>query len=134
MKHVLSSMTIALSAVLCCGGAAAQAYPTKAVRLIVPFPPGGATDTFSRTAAAELSKSLGQQFVVENRPGAGTTIAAEIVAKSPPDGHTLFFTDLSTHTITTSLYSKLAYHPLRDFAAVAAVNASPLILVAHPSV
>ncbi|MCI3952291.1 MAG: Uncharacterized protein K0R53_1789 [Burkholderiales bacterium] len=150
MKHVLSSMTIALATALCCGGAAAQAtstssgqaastgsgqaYPTKTVRLIVPFPPGGATDTFSRTAAAELSKSLGQQFVVENRPGAGTTIAAEIVAKSPPDGHTLFFTDLSTHTITTSLYSKLAYHPLRDFAAVAAVNASPLILVAHPSV
>ena len=111
-----------------------QAYPTKPVRLIVPFPPGGATDTFSRTAAAELTKRMGQQFIVENRPGAGTTIAAELVAKSPPDGHTLFFTDLSTHTITTSLYSRLAYDPLRDFTAVTAVNSSPLLLVAHPSV
>ena len=111
-----------------------QAYPTKPIRLIVPFPPGGATDIFSRTAAVELTKSLGQQVIVENRPGAGTTIAAELVAKAPPDGHTLFFTDLSTHTITASLYSKLPYQPLRDFAAVAAVNSSPLLLVAHPSV
>lgn len=134
MKRVSGSTLLALSMALYCGGAAAQAYPTKTVRLIVSFPPGGATDTFSRTAAAELSRTLGQQFVVENRPGAGTTIAAEFVAKSPPDGHTLLFTDLSTHTITTSLYSRLAYHPLRDFTPVAAVNSSPLILVAHPSV
>jgi tripartite-type tricarboxylate transporter receptor subunit TctC len=114
--------------------ASAQAFPTKSIRLMVPFPPGGATDTFSRVAAAEMAKSLGQQVVVENRPGAGTTIAAELVAKSPPDGHTLFFTDLSTHTITASIYPKLPYHPLRDFAPVAAVNSSPLLLVAHPSV
>ena len=76
MKRVSSSTLIALSLALFSGGAAGQAYPTKAVRLIVSFPPGGATDTFSRTAAAELTKSLGQQVVVENRPGAGTTIAA----------------------------------------------------------
>jgi len=114
--------------------AVAQTYPLKPIRLVVPFPPGGATDTFSRVAAAEMSKSLGQQVIVENRPGAGTTIAAELVAKSPPDGHTLLFTDLSTHTITSSLYTRLPYHPLRDFAAVAPVNSSPLLLVAHPSV
>jgi tripartite-type tricarboxylate transporter receptor subunit TctC len=113
---------------------AAQAFPTKPVRFIVPFPPGGATDTFSRAIAIDLTKSLGQQVIVENRPGAGTIIGAELVAKSPPDGHTLFFTDLSTHTITGSLYAKLNYHPLRDFAAVAPVNSSPLLLVAHPSV
>ena len=116
------------------GGAPAQTYPTRPVRLIVPFPPGGATDTFSRTVAAEMTKSLGQQVIVENRPGAGTTIGADLVAKAPPDGHTLFFTDLSTHTITGSLYAKLPYHPLRDFAPVAPVNSSPLLLVAHPSV
>ena len=81
-----------------------------------------------------MSKSLGQQVIVENRPGAGTTIAAEFVAKSPPDGYTLLFTDLSTHTITPSLYTKLAYNPLRDFAPVAPVSSSPLIMVAHPSV
>jgi tripartite-type tricarboxylate transporter receptor subunit TctC len=112
----------------------AQNFPTKPVRFIVPFPPGGATDTFSRVVAAELTKSLGQQVIVENRPGAGTIIGAELVAKAQPDGHTLFFTDLSTHTITGSLYSKLSYHPLRDFAAVAPINSSPLVLVAHPSV
>lgn len=133
MKTVLYGVTVALVMGVT-NGANAQTYPTKPVRLIVSFPPGGATDTFSRTAAAELTKSLGQQFIVENRPGAGTTIAAEYVAKSPPDGHTLLFTDLSTHTITRSLYPKLAYDPLRDFAAVTAVNSSPLILVAHPSV
>ena len=115
-------------------GALAQTYPSKPVRLVVSFPPGGATDTFARTLAAEMTKTLRQQVLVDNRPGAATTIAAELVAKSPPDGHTLLFTDLQTHTITASLYTKLAYHPLRDFAPVAPVNLSPLLLVAHPSV
>ena len=105
----------------------AQNYPTKPVRLVVAFAPGGATDTFSRVTAAEMSRTLGQQVIVENRPGAGTTIAAEYVAKSAPDGYTLLFTDLSTHTIMPSIYAKLAYHPLRDFAAVA-----PVSLVAAP--
>lgn len=124
----------AIASAACCAGAGAQSFPVKPVRLIVPFPPGGATDTFARTTAAEITKSLGQQVIVENRPGAGTTIAADLVAKSAPDGHTLFFTDFSTHTITASLYSKLPYHPLRDFTPVAPVNLSPLILVSHPSV
>ncbi|MGH8640948.1 MAG: Bug family tripartite tricarboxylate transporter substrate binding protein, partial [Burkholderiales bacterium] len=115
-------------------GAWAQAFPAKPVRLVVAFAPGGATDTFSRVTAAEMTKSLGQQVIVENRPGAGTTIAAEHVSKSAPDGYTLLFTDLSTHTITPSIYAKLGYNPLRDFAAVAPVSSSPLIMVAHPSV
>ena len=117
-------------------GAAAQAqgFPSKPIRMLVPFAPGGATDTFARTTAAEITKSLGQQVIVENRPGAGTTIAADIVAKAAPDGHTLFFTDLQTHTISSSLYRKLPYDPLRDFAAVAPINLSPLVLVSHPSV
>ena len=115
-------------------GVSAQQFPAKAVRIVVPFDPGGATDTFSRVLAAELTQLLGQQVIVENRPGAGTTIGADIVAKAPPDGHTLLFTDLSTHTITASLYNKLPYDPLRSFAPVAAANSSPLILVVHPSV
>lgn len=115
-------------------GVSAQQFPAKAVRIVVPFAPGGATDTFSRVLAAELTQLLGQQVIVENRPGAGTTIGADIVAKAPPDGHTLLFTDLSTHTITASLYNKLPYDPLRSFAPVAAANSSPLILVVHPSV
>ena len=133
MKSIHGAVTGIMLAALA-AGAAAQSFPSRPIRLIVPFPPGGATDTFSRAAAAEMTKSLGQTVIVENRPGAGTTIGADFVAKSPPDGHTLFFTDLSTHTITGSLYSKLSYHPLRDFAPVAPVNSSPLLLVAHPSV
>jgi len=134
MNRLIAIAIFSMLAALASGTAVGQTYPTKTIRLVVPFPPGGATDTFSRAAAAEMTKSLGQTVIVENRPGAGTTIAADIVAKSPADGYTLFFTDLSTHTITRSLYSKLPYHPLRDFAPVAVVNASPLILVAHPSV
>jgi tripartite-type tricarboxylate transporter receptor subunit TctC len=102
--------------------------------MIVPFPPGGATDTFSRALAQELTQTLGQSVIVENRPGAGTTIGADLVAKAQPDGYTLLFTDLSTHTITGSLYTKLPYDPLKSFAPVAAANSSPLILVVHPSV
>jgi len=134
MNRALAGWVAGVAAGLITMAAAAQGFPTRPIRLIVPFPPGGATDTFSRVAAAEMTKSLGQQVLVENRPGAGTTIAAELVAKAPPDGHTLLFTDLSTHTITASIYPKLPYHPLRDFAPVAAVNSSPLLLVAHPSV
>ena len=129
--------TIALmsAAVLATIGTAVQAqtYPAKPVRLVVAFATGGATDTFSRITAAELTKSLGQQVIVENRPGAGTTIAAELVAKSATDGYTLLFTDMSTHAITPSLYSKLSYNPQRDLMAVAPVSSSPLMMVAHPS-
>lgn len=133
----MSRATIALITALTAFAAAnavAQTFPAKPVRLVVAFPPGGATDTFSRVTAAEMTKSFGQQVIVENRPGAGTTIAAEHVSKSAPDGYTLLFTDLSTHTITPSIYTRLGYNPLRDFAAVAPVSSSPLIMVAHPSV
>ena len=134
MKRLVSGIAVfgmcaAVSAV-----ANAQAFPAKPIRMIVPFAPGGATDTFSRSLAVELTQTLGQTVVVENRPGAGTTIGADLVAKAPPDGHTLLFTDLSTHTITGSLYAKLPYDPLRSFAPVAAANSSPLLLVVHPSV
>lgn len=134
MKRQYCSIGVLIFGALTATGALAQPFPAKPVRLVVAFPPGGATDIFSRVTATEMSKSLGQPVIVDNRPGAGTTIAAEIVAKSPPDGHTLLFTDLSTHAIVPSLYTKLAYHPLRDFAAVAPVSTSPLIMVAHPSV
>jgi tripartite-type tricarboxylate transporter receptor subunit TctC len=128
-KYIHTLVGIALSA-----GVAAQGYPTKPIRLIVAFAPGGATDTFSRVTAAEMSRSLGQQVIIENRPGAGTTIAAEFVAKSAADGYTLLFTDLSTHAIMPSLYTKLGFNHPRDLVAVAPVSASPLIMVAHPSV
>ena len=134
MKQIGGALVVLIMGSFLPAGVLAQAFPAKPIRLVVPFPPGGPTDTFSRATAVEIAKSLGQQVIVENRPGAGTTIGADLVAKAAPDGHTLFFTDLSTHTITASLYRRLPYHPLRDFAPVAPVNASPLLLVAHPSV
>lgn len=134
MYSFLRWTAVMLIAALAPGSAVAQAFPAKPIRLVVAFPPGGATDTFARVTAADMSKGLGQQVIVENRPGAGTTIAAEFVAKSPPDGYTLLFTDLSTHAITPSIYPKLPYHPLKDLVAVAPVSSSPLIMVAHPSV
>jgi tripartite-type tricarboxylate transporter receptor subunit TctC len=133
MRHFIISLS-ALALMAQSQAVPAQNYPVKPIRLIVSFPPGGPTDVFSRANGAELTKTLGQQVIVENRPGAGTTIAADAVAKAAPDGYTLLATDLSTHTITASLYPKLAYHPLRDFAPVAPMNSSPLVLVAHPSV
>ena len=134
MKRILRGMLPGVALALLSPGAGAQSFPAKPVRLIVAFAPGGATDTFSRVTAAEMTKSLGQQVIVENRPGGGTTIAADFVAKAAPDGYTLLFTDLSTHAITPSIYPKLPYHPLKDLVAVAPVSASPLIMVAHPSV
>ena len=123
----------AVIGIACSASVAAQNFPTKPIRLIVAFAPGGATDTFARITAAEISRSLGQQVIVENRPGAGTTIAAEFVAKSPADGYTLLLTDLSTHAIMPSLYTKLAFSHARDLVAVAPVSSSPLIMAAHPS-
>jgi len=130
----ISSIAFACAATCMPAALTAQSYPAKPIRMIVSFAPGGATDIFARATAAEVARSLGQQVLVENRAGAGTTIAADLVAKAPADGYTLLFTDLSTHAITTSLYSKLAYHPVRDFVAVAPINLSPLMLVSHPSV
>jgi tripartite-type tricarboxylate transporter receptor subunit TctC len=134
MKRLHCTTATMILAAVAAGGAWAQGFPAKPVRLVVAFAPGGATDTFARVTAAEMTKTLGQQVIVENRPGAGTTIAAEVIAKSAPDGYALLFTDLSTHAITPSIYAKLGYNPQRDFVAVAPVSSSPLIMVAHPSV
>jgi tripartite-type tricarboxylate transporter receptor subunit TctC len=111
----------------------AQTYPTKAVRVIVPFTPGGISDVLARVMAQHLSGAMGQQFFVENRPGAGTTIAADLVAKSAPDGYTLYFIDMTTHAINATLYSKLPYDSVKDFTQIAMVAQTPLIMVVHPS-
>ena len=111
---------------------AAQDYPTKAVRIIVAFSPGGINDTIARLVAAQLSERLGKQFVVENKPGATTNIASDHVAKSTPDGHTLLFTT-SSLAINASLYKNLTYDALRDFAPVSVFAESPNLLVAHSS-
>ena len=108
------------------------AYPNKTIRWVAPFPPGGTTDIVARAVAQHLSGAFGQQIVIDNRPGAGGNIAAEIVSKAPPDGYTVL-TAFPGLTINPSLYSKLAYDPLRDLAPVILISAAPLILVTHPS-
>lgn len=104
-------------------------WPTKPVRIVVPFAPGGTTDILARTIAPELSKAFGQSFVVENRGGAGGNIGAEVVAKSPNDGYTLLMGTVGTHGINKSLYSKLPYDPQKDFAPVTLVAGVPNVMV-----
>jgi tripartite-type tricarboxylate transporter receptor subunit TctC len=116
------------------GAAQAQAFPTRPLSLIVPFPPGAATDIASRAIALELTKLLGQQVVVENRPGAGGNIGAEAAARSAPDGYTLFMTTNNIHSMNPLLYSKMSYNANKDFAPVAPLLVTGLTLVAHPSV
>lgn len=114
--------------------AEAQAYPTKPVRLVVPYAPAGATDIIARAAAAELSKTLGQPVLVENRPGAGGNVGAETVAKSAPDGYTMLMSASSLHGITPFLYSKLNYDPNKDLVPVIVFASFANVLVLNPGV
>lgn len=125
---------IAAMAGLFAAQAVAQAdFPNKSIRVVVGFTAGGISDVLARALGARLSSQLGQQVIVDNRAGAGTTIASEIVAKAPPDGYTLFMQDMTTHAINASLYKKLPYDTVKDFTPVTLVAASPLMLVVHPS-
>lgn len=112
----------------------AQNYPTKPIRLIVPFPPGGTTDVVARLMAQKITDAWGQQVVVDNRPGAGGTIGTELAAKSPPDGYTLLMGSITTHAVNPALYSKLNFDPVKDFAPVGLIVSSPQLLAVHPSV
>lgn len=112
----------------------AQVYPAKPIRLIVPFAAGGGNDNVARLVGKRLADSLGQPVVVDNRPGAGGAVGAELAAKAPPDGYTLFLGGVGSHAINPNLHPKLAYDPIRDFAPVELLAKAPLILVVHPSV
>ena len=109
-------------------------YPVKPVRWIVPFAAAGPTDLMSRAVAEKLSQRFGQQFVVDNRPGAGGNIGAEVVARSAPDGYTLMIGHVGTHAINATLYPRLAFDPIRDFTPISLIATLPLALVVHPSV
>jgi len=124
---------VALLAVLCTASwAQAQtAWPQKPVKIIVPFAPGGTTDLLARAVAPELSKAFGQQFVVENRAGAGGNLGADIVAKSAPDGYTILMGTVGTHGINRALYPKLPYDPFKDFAPITLVAAVPNVMVVN---
>jgi tripartite-type tricarboxylate transporter receptor subunit TctC len=112
---------------------AQPAYPVKPIRLVVPFAPGGSTDTIARLIGQKLDEGLGQQVIIDNRPGAGGNLGVDYVAKSAPDGYTLIFGHVGTFGFGPSLYAKLPYDPIRDFAPVALFAMVPNMLVVHPS-
>jgi tripartite-type tricarboxylate transporter receptor subunit TctC len=109
----------------------AQGYPAKPVRVIVPYPPGGGNDTLGRLFAAKLSERMGQSFVVENRPGAGTMIGTEAAAKSPPDGYTILLSSIATHALSPNLYGRVPYDPIKDFAPITLLGIAPTVMVVN---
>jgi tripartite-type tricarboxylate transporter receptor subunit TctC len=123
-----------LACVIAGGGAHAQPFPHKPIRLIVPVPPGGGADFVARTYASQLTKAFNQQIVIDNRGGAAGIIAMDALAKAPADGYTLVQTNISTISINQYIYDKLPYDPQRDFAPVSLTTLNPLILVIHPNV
>ena len=131
LARVLFATVMCFSAAL---PALAQSWPAKPVRILVPFPPGGGLDFFTRIAAAKLQENLGQQMIVENRSGAGGMIGAEAAAKSPPDGYTVLFASSAEITINQHLYPKIAYDSVKDFAPVSYAAFAPLLFSVHPSI
>jgi len=131
-RRTASLAVAVLSVAVVAFEAAAQAYPARPPRLIIPFSAGGAADVPGRIIMQRLSDVIGQQVIVENRPGAGSTIGAEAAAKAPPDGYTLFFIS-NTHFVSAALHKKLNYDALNDFTPVTQVTSAPNVLVVHPS-
>jgi tripartite-type tricarboxylate transporter receptor subunit TctC len=124
---------VCVTAALTHAAHAQQPYPSKSIRLIVPFPPGGSVDPIARMIASKLSESLGQQVFVDNRPGANGAIGTELLAKAPPDGYTLIHLGPGTHVINALLVRNLPYDSMKDFAPVATIQRSDYVLVVHPS-
>jgi tripartite-type tricarboxylate transporter receptor subunit TctC len=133
MKKLLSIVCAATCLTLSVGQVMAQAYPTKPIKIIVPFGPGGFTDVVARILGVKLSESLGQPVVIENKPGAGSMIGTDQVAKSAPDGHTLLIVS-STHVISPWIYKSLPYDPIKSFAPVTKLVDSPYVLLTNPKV
>ena len=125
---------LALAALLFSTAALSQTFPSKPIRIVVPFAPGGNVDITARLVAPGLQQELGQPVIVENKPGAGGTIGADQVVKSPPDGYTLLMGSNSTFSVAPSLYTKIPYNPLKDFAPVISLAAAPFVLVTSPNV
>jgi tripartite-type tricarboxylate transporter receptor subunit TctC len=128
-KTGLAAFIWSLGLALACGGAFAQeTYPSKPIRMVVPFAAGGPTDIVARVMGAKMAEQLGQAIVVENRTGAGGNIGADVVAKAPADGYTLLMATVSTHAINPGLYRNMPYDPVRDFAPIGQVGVTPIVL------
>ena len=136
-RPLLPSTIAAVLCILCVAQAVAQApsdFPKRPLRMVVPYPPGGSTDIVGRIVAAKLSESLGQQVVVDNRPGAGGNVGTDAVAKAPPDGHTLLMSSVTTLAIGASLYSALPYDLNKDLEPVALIGSVPFVLLVNSSI
>ncbi len=133
LRAALLRPLFAAALLVLAGSALAQAWPSKPVRLIVPYPPGGSADILARAIGQKLAEGLGQQVVIDNRPGAGTAIGAEATAKAAPDGYTVMLGTVSSHAINPALTPGLKYDPVRDFAPVSLVASIPFALIVHPS-
>jgi tripartite-type tricarboxylate transporter receptor subunit TctC len=132
--RVSATLALTLSCGVWSGGAAAQAaYPNKPIRLVVPYPPGGLTDVLGRAIGERLATALKQPVVIDNRPGAGTLVGAEVVAKSPADGYTLLLATSTTLGISPALYRKSPIDPVKDFAPVSQIGSVTFFLMANPS-
>ena len=134
MKLVQAFRLLVAAVLSISAGAGAQSFPTKPIRFVVPYSPGGSTDTLARTLAQKMSDSMGQQVVVDNRPGANGNIGMEIVARAPADGHTIVLGYIANVAIGPSLYDKLPFDPVKDYEPVTLLATSPNVLVAHPGV
>jgi tripartite-type tricarboxylate transporter receptor subunit TctC len=132
MKKLLQIVLVGMCAAVA-GLTWAQGYPNKPVKIVVPFPPGGATDTMGRNLANELSKSTGQSFIVENKGGANGLIGTELVAKAAPDGYTLLLSGVGTNAINHSLYKDVKYDSIKDFANITLLATGPNVLVVNPN-
>ena len=133
MNAIRIAAALCAAALLHAGGAAAQSWPSKPIRLMVPFPPGGSTDIVSRIVAQKLSERLGQAIVIENRGGGGGTIGTAAVARQAPDGYNLTVASTSTHVVAPGVYAKLEYDPVKDFAPIGLMAVSPYLLVVNPA-
>ena len=134
LARMMSAVLLSLGVAQAAAQPAVQPYPSKPIRIVVPFPVGGIADIYTRIIGARVNEAWGQPVVVENRTGAGGNLGADLVAKAPPDGYTLGIGSIGTHAVNVSLFSKMPYDPVADFAPIALVAEAEGLLVVHPSV
>ncbi|MDB5580263.1 MAG: tripartite tricarboxylate transporter family receptor [Bradyrhizobium sp.] len=133
MKYLFRALAAFAVMLTCAGGALAQTWPTRSIRMVVPYTPGGYTDLMARLVGQKISEALGQPIVFENKPGANAIIGTDVVAKAAPDGYT-FGTVIAAHAVNATLNPKLPYDTMKDFTYVSLMSVAPLIMIAHPSV
>ncbi len=133
MKYLFRALAAFAIVLTCAGGALAQGWPTRSIRMVVPYTPGGYTDLMARLVGQKISEAIGQPIIFENKPGANAIIGTDVVAKAAPDGYT-FGTVIAAHAVNATLNPRLPYDTMKDFTYVSLMSVAPLIMIAHPSV